>query len=288
LEVRARDRYGALDQMSSELRHLEEQCDALDALVEVLRTDDGWLVYRAAAVRDQILELEGWPTEEASAIEKVRAALIDRDEALQRAREDLAGAHAMAVEWEAEEVSARAKRQRDRTTLEGARSWQSQVEERAKEAEELKARLADKAAAVVTAEEQLRQECAACQEAETQLQQERPALVEARAALERERLAREEARGSSSSSALRSRGVRASLKEREDEVSKLDGELIVLSISHEDQRLSLEEQGPRLSACSRRSRTGAKLSRRRKSRLKVSHCLFLVLLIFPLGIHSQL
>jgi hypothetical protein len=38
-------------------------------------------------------------------------------------------------------------------------------------------------------------------------------------------------------------GVGASLKEREGEVSKLDGELIVLSISHEDQRLSLEEQG---------------------------------------------
>jgi hypothetical protein len=35
---------------------------------------------------------------------------------------------------------------------------QSQGEERAKEAEELRASLADKAAAVITAEEQLRQE----------------------------------------------------------------------------------------------------------------------------------
>jgi hypothetical protein len=35
--------------------------------------------------------------------------------------------------------------------------------------------------------------------------------------------------------------VRASLKERE--VSWLDGELIALSISHEDQRQCLEEQG---------------------------------------------
>jgi peptidoglycan hydrolase CwlO-like protein len=33
-----------------------------------------------------------------------------------------------------------------------------------------------------------------------------------------------------------------SLKEREDEVSKLDGELIALSISNEDQRRTLEEQ----------------------------------------------
>jgi hypothetical protein len=33
-----------------------------------------------------------------------------------------------------------------------------------------------------------------------------------------------------------------SLKEREDDLSKLDGELIALSISNEDQRWSLEEQ----------------------------------------------
>jgi hypothetical protein len=46
------------------------------------------------------------------------------------------------------------------------RSWQSQAEERAKEAKELKASLADKAAVVVAAGEQLRQERAARQEAE--------------------------------------------------------------------------------------------------------------------------
>jgi hypothetical protein len=47
LEERARKRYGALDQMSSELRRLQEQRDALDALVEALGTGDGWLAYRA-------------------------------------------------------------------------------------------------------------------------------------------------------------------------------------------------------------------------------------------------
>jgi hypothetical protein len=36
-----------------------EQRDALDALVEALRTGDGWLAYRAEALRDQLLELEG-------------------------------------------------------------------------------------------------------------------------------------------------------------------------------------------------------------------------------------
>jgi hypothetical protein len=86
----------------------------------------------------------------------------------------------------------------------------------------LKAALAAKAAAVVAAEEQLRQERVARQEAEGQLQQERAAHVEARTALEREHAAFE--------------GAQASLKEREDEVSKLDGELIALSILNEDQR----------------------------------------------------
>jgi hypothetical protein len=55
-------------------------------------------------------------------------------------------------------VSARAQLQRDRAVLEGARAWQSQAEERAKEVEELRASLANKAAAVVTVEEQLWQE----------------------------------------------------------------------------------------------------------------------------------
>jgi hypothetical protein len=52
LELRARDRYGALDQMSAELCQLREQCDALDALAEALRTRDGWFAYRAEALRD--------------------------------------------------------------------------------------------------------------------------------------------------------------------------------------------------------------------------------------------
>jgi chromosome segregation ATPase len=155
--------------MSSELRQLQEQRDALDSLVEALRTSDGWLAYQAEALRDHLLELEGQSAEGAFAVKKVRTVLIDRDEALQRAREDLAGARTVAAEWEAEVASVCAQLQRDRAALEGARSWQSQAEERAKEAEELKASLADKAAAVVAAEEQLRQERAACQEAESQL-----------------------------------------------------------------------------------------------------------------------
>jgi hypothetical protein len=56
LENRARDKYGAFDQISAELRHLREQRDAFDALADVLGTQDGWLSYRAEALRDQPLE----------------------------------------------------------------------------------------------------------------------------------------------------------------------------------------------------------------------------------------
>jgi hypothetical protein len=88
---------------------------------------------------------------------------VDRDEALHKVREDLAGARTLAAAWEAEVASARAQLQQDRAALEGTRAWQSQAEEKAKEAEGLRTTLVDKAAALTAEEEQLRQERAACQ-----------------------------------------------------------------------------------------------------------------------------
>jgi chromosome segregation ATPase len=130
----------------------------------------------------------------------------------------------------------RAENRELRTWLREAQSQQSRAEERAREAEqkakeadELKAALDAKVVALATAEGQLRQERAARQEAEGQLQQERAALADARSALERERTALE--------------GARKSLEERDAEVSRLNGELIALSISNTDQERSLEEQG---------------------------------------------
>jgi chromosome segregation ATPase len=235
LELHAHDRYGALDQMSAELRQLREQRDAFDALAEALRTRDGWMYYRALALRDQLLELEGQATVRPSAIERIRTALIDRDEALQQARGDLERVRTVATDWEAEVVSVRAQNREVRAWLLEAQSQQSRAEERAREAEqraketeELKAALAAKVAAVATVEEQLRQERAARQEAEGQLQQERAALADARSALERERAALERAQ--------------KSLEERDADVSKLDRELIALSISNADQVRTLEEQ----------------------------------------------
>jgi hypothetical protein len=138
----------------------------LDALVEALRTDNGWLEYQAEVMRDQLLELDAWSVEDTSAVEKVRTALLARDEALPRAREDLAGAQTLAAEWETEVATTRAQPQQDRVTLEGARAWRSQAEDKAKEVEELRTSLADKAASLASTEEQLQRERDARQRAE--------------------------------------------------------------------------------------------------------------------------
>jgi hypothetical protein len=76
-------------------------------------------------VRDELLDQGAQAAEDVSAVERVRAALLERDKALRKAREDLAAMRTVAAEWEMEVASTRAQLQQDRATLEGARSWQS-------------------------------------------------------------------------------------------------------------------------------------------------------------------
>jgi hypothetical protein len=153
VERRAQERYDTLDRFDAELNWYRGQYNALDVLVEALRTPDRWMVYRAEALLDHPLEQDAQAAEDISTVERVKTALVDRDEALNKAREDLAGARTVAATWEAEVASARAQLQQDRAALEGARAWQSQAEEKAKEAEGLRTTLADKAAALAAAEE---------------------------------------------------------------------------------------------------------------------------------------
>jgi hypothetical protein len=82
LERRGRERYDTLDRLDAELNWDRGKYNTLDALVEALRTPDRWLVYRVEALRDQA-------TEDIPAVERVKAALVDLDEALHKAREDL-------------------------------------------------------------------------------------------------------------------------------------------------------------------------------------------------------
>jgi hypothetical protein len=135
LEGQARERHDLLDPLSSERNWYRDQYDAFDALVEALRTDNGWLEYRVEAMHDELLEQDARAAEDASAVVKVRLALLERDEALRKACEDLAGMRTVAVEWETKVATTCAQLQQDRVTLEGARAWQSQAEEKAKEVE---------------------------------------------------------------------------------------------------------------------------------------------------------
>jgi hypothetical protein len=139
----------------------------------------------------------------------------------------------------------------------------------------LKAALAAKVVVVAAAEEQLRQERAARQEAEGRLRQERAALVDARSALEREHAALERAQ--------------TSLKEREADVSKLDRELIALSISNADQLWTLEEQSATVVSLQQAVESGRQaLKGERKQVEGESPLRSFVLLIFPSGIRSLL
>jgi hypothetical protein len=118
LKHRTRDKYGAFDQMSAELR---EQRDAFNALAEALGTQDGWLSYRAEALRDQLLEHEGQATVRPPALERICTALIDRDEALQQARRGgVEKVRAVASGWEAEVGNVRSDNQELRTWLQEA------------------------------------------------------------------------------------------------------------------------------------------------------------------------
>jgi predicted nucleic acid-binding Zn-ribbon protein len=211
--------------MSAEVRHLREQRDAFDVLAEALRSPDSWLSYRAEALRDQLQECERQAAARPSTLERICTDLIDRDEALQKARGDLERMRTLVSNWEAEVVAVRAADQELHSWLQEAQAQQSQAEERAraaeqkaKEADELKATLDAKVAALAAAEDQLLQERTTRQGAEGQLQQERTALADARSTLERERTAHEVA------------------------LKSLEGELIALSITSADQAQSLKEQ----------------------------------------------
>jgi chromosome segregation ATPase len=134
--------------MSAELHQLRERCDAFDALADALGTPDSWLSYRAEALRDQLQECERQATTRPSTLERICTALFDRDEALQQARGDMERMCTLASNWEAEVVTVRDDNQELRSWLREVQAQQSQAEERAraaeqkaKEADELKATL---------------------------------------------------------------------------------------------------------------------------------------------------
>jgi hypothetical protein len=93
--------------VTAELHRLRERCDAFDALADALMTPDGWLSYRAMALRDQLHESARKDPAHPSSLERVCTALIDRDEALRQERSDLEKMRTLAANWEADVAGAR-------------------------------------------------------------------------------------------------------------------------------------------------------------------------------------
>jgi hypothetical protein len=188
------------------------------------------------ALRDQLHESARQDPAHPSSLERVCAALIDRDEALRQAQADLENTRTLAANWEAEVASVRSDNRGLHSSLQEVQAQQRQAEEgaraleqKAKEADNLRATLDAKVAALATTEGQLLQERTARQGAEGRPQQEQAALADAWSALERERVTREVAQ--------------MLLEDRNIEFSKVEGELMVLSITSASQELALQEQG---------------------------------------------
>jgi chromosome segregation ATPase len=230
LQGRAREKYNRLSQLSSDLDWYQGQYEALDAFVEALRTDNDWLEYRLKAVQDALLDQRALTVEDTTAVDRVKTALLEKDEALmtandelQKARATLAEAQTAMVEKEVALSTAQAQLQQDRTTLEGAWCWQAQAEQKAQEAEKLSVDLQEKVTSLTTVEQQLRQERSVCQQAESQLQQGQSTHNEVQAALQRERSAREEVQGQLQRERAALEKAWATLKLRDAEITHLTG-----------------------------------------------------------------
>jgi hypothetical protein len=68
--------------VNAELHQVWERCGAFDTLADALRTPDGWLSYRAMALRDELHKSTRQDPARPSSLVRVRTALIDRNEAL--------------------------------------------------------------------------------------------------------------------------------------------------------------------------------------------------------------
>jgi chromosome segregation ATPase len=141
------------------------------------------------------------------------------------------------------------------------------VRSKAKEADDLRAALDAKVAALAATEGQLLQKRTARQGAEGRLQQEQAALADARSALERERAAHE--------------ATQMSLEDRNAKFTEVEGELMVLSITSTGQELALQEQGETIRGLEQTVEAGRTPSRWSGSKSKVSHFSTPVSLVFP-------
>jgi hypothetical protein len=69
-------------------------------LVEAVRTDNGWLEYRLRAVQDALLDQRALTVEGTTAVDRVKIVLLEKDEALATANDELQKAcAALTPQW---------------------------------------------------------------------------------------------------------------------------------------------------------------------------------------------
>jgi hypothetical protein len=84
--------------LSSDLDWYRGKYEAFDAFVEALQTDNGWLEYRLWAVQDALLHLCALTAEGTTAVDRVKTALLEKDEVLAMANGELQKARAALAE----------------------------------------------------------------------------------------------------------------------------------------------------------------------------------------------
>jgi peptidoglycan hydrolase CwlO-like protein len=116
--------------LSSDLDWYRGKYVAIDALMEALQTDNGWLEYWLRAIQDALLDQCALIAEGTTAVNRMKTALLEKDWALATATDDLqkvraalAEVQTALAEKETALATAQTQLQQDRTTLEGARSW---------------------------------------------------------------------------------------------------------------------------------------------------------------------
>jgi hypothetical protein len=113
--------------LSSDLDWYRGQHEALEAFVEALQTDNGWLEYQLQAVQDALLDQRALTAEGTTAVDRVKILLLEKEGSLAMANDELQKAHATlaeaqttVVEKETALVAVQTQLLQDRTILEGA------------------------------------------------------------------------------------------------------------------------------------------------------------------------
>ena len=85
LQDQAGERLNRIAELSSDLDWYRGQYESLDAMVEALREDNGWLEYKLMGVEDAYTDQRTLAAEKAKEVEEVKAALQEKEGALSTA-----------------------------------------------------------------------------------------------------------------------------------------------------------------------------------------------------------